>query len=129
MSRPSALTVLRLITTHRRFVVPEMRSQNRRLPEAKPLPRQPGWWARDDGTIGLGGAFFIKCGHSRMHASSESPRASHFTPDWAALTAVLGILVAAWGGFIVAVTQNWMYGGLILAGFLAFAVGVDWKDC
>jgi len=41
----------------------------------------------------------------------------------------LGILVAAWGGFIVAVTQNWMYGGLILAGFLAFAVGVDWKDC
>jgi hypothetical protein len=63
-----------------------------------------------------------------MHARSESRRATHL-PDWAALTAVSGILVAASGGFIVAVTQNWMYGGLILAGFLAFAVGVDWKDC
>jgi len=56
-------------------------------------------------------------------------------PDWAVLTAVSGILVAASGGFIVAVTQNWIYGGLILAGLLAFVVGAlgtkryraDWR--
>jgi hypothetical protein len=40
-------------------------------------------------------------------------------PDWAALAALFGVLAMAWGGFTVAVSQDWRFAVLSFAGLLA----------